>query len=101
MYRDLLLYQRLKRRMRTSGRSTSTLNNYARHLAKMVLHFNCAPFELEDDQVEDYLSLLQQEHDTLSESYFKHTVNSKFTGRSLGSLQQVYLTGGGLFVCLN
>ena len=95
------MYQRLKRRMRTSGRSTSTLNNYARQVAKMALHFNCLPSQLEDDQIEDYLYLLQQEHATPSESYFKHTVNSKFTGRSLGSLQQVYLTGGGLFVCLN
>jgi integrase/recombinase XerD len=68
------MYQRLRRRMRTSGRSTSTLNNYGRHLAKMALHFNCPPFELEDDQIEDYLYLLQQEHDTPSESYFKHTV---------------------------
>ena len=68
------IYQRLKRRMRTSGRSTSTLNNYARHLAKMALHFNCLPIELEDDQIEDYLYLLQQQHDTPSESYFKHTV---------------------------
>ncbi len=68
------MYQRFKRRMRTSGRSTSTLNNYARHVAKMALHFNYPPFELEDDQIEDYLYLLQQQHDTPSESYFKHTV---------------------------
>lgn len=68
------MYQRFKRRMRTSGRSTSTLDNYARHLAKMALHFNCLPLELEDDQIEDYLYLLQQQHDTPSESYFKHTV---------------------------
>jgi integrase/recombinase XerD len=68
------MYRRLKRRMSTSGRSTSTLNNYARHLAQMALHFNCLPAELEDDQIEDYLYLLQQQHNTPSESYFKHTV---------------------------
>lgn len=34
------MYRRLKRRMSTSGRSTSTLCNYARHLAQMALHFN-------------------------------------------------------------
>ena len=44
------MYRRLKRRMSTSGRSTSTLNNYARHLAQMALHLNCLPTELEDDQ---------------------------------------------------
>jgi integrase/recombinase XerD len=67
-------FRRLKRRMKTSGRSESTLTNYARHLAKMALHFGCVPTELEDDQIEDYLYLLQQQHDTPSESYFKHTV---------------------------
>jgi site-specific recombinase XerD len=68
------LFKRLKRRMKTSGRSESTLNNYARHLAQMALHFNTLPTELEDDQIEDYLYLLQQQHNTPSESYFKHTV---------------------------
>lgn len=68
------LYRRLKRRMSTAGRSESTLNNYARHIAQMSLHLNCLPTELDDDQIEDYLYLLQQQHDTPSESYFKHTV---------------------------
>ena len=68
------IYKRLKRRMKTAGRSESTLDNYARHLAQMALHFNCLPTELEDDQIEDYLYLLQQQHNTPSESYFKHTV---------------------------
>ncbi|MES2778234.1 MAG: tyrosine-type recombinase/integrase [Bacteroidota bacterium] len=68
------MYRRLKRRMKTSGRSESTLNNYSRYLAQMALHFSCLPTELEDDQIEDYLYLLQQQHNTPSESYFKHTV---------------------------
>lgn len=68
------MYRRLKRRMHTSGRADSTLNNYARHLAQMALHFNELPTGLEDDQIEEYLYLLQQQHDTPSESYFKHTV---------------------------
>lgn len=40
----------------------------------MALHFNCLPTELEDDQIEDYLYLLQQRHNTPAETYFKHTV---------------------------
>ncbi len=40
----------------------------------MALHFGCLPTELDEDQVTDYLHLLQQEHKTPSESYFKHTV---------------------------
>lgn len=60
--------------MKTSGRSESTLNNYARHVAQMALHFNTLPTELDEDQIEDYLYLLQQQHNTPSESNFKHTV---------------------------
>lgn len=40
----------------------------------MALHFNCLPSELEADQIDDYLYLMQQEHNTPSDSYFKHTV---------------------------
>jgi site-specific recombinase XerD len=40
----------------------------------MALHFNCLPTELEADEIDDYLYFLQQEHDTPSDSYFKHTV---------------------------
>lgn len=68
------MYRQLKRRMKTSGRSEGTLHNYSRHLAQMTLHFNCVPTDLQDDQIEDYLYLLQQQHNTPSESYFKHTV---------------------------
>jgi len=68
------MYSRLKRRIKTSGRSSSTLNNYGRHIAQMALHLDCLPTELDDDQIEDYLYLLQQQHNTPSESYFKHTV---------------------------
>ena len=62
------LFKRLKRRMKTSGRSESTLHNYSRHLAQMALHFNSRPTDLEDDQIEDYLYLLQQQHNTPSGS---------------------------------
>ena len=40
----------------------------------MALHFKCLPTELEEDQISDYLHLLKQEHNTPSDSYFKHTV---------------------------
>lgn len=58
--------------MSTSGRSPCILVN-ARHLAQMALHYNCFT-ELEDDQIEDYLYLLLQRHNTSSATYFKHTV---------------------------
>ena len=68
------MLKRLKRRMKTSGHGESTLHNYCRHLVQMALHFSCLPTELDDEQIEDYLYLLQQQHNTPSESYFKHTV---------------------------
>ena len=40
----------------------------------MVLHFECLPTDLDDDQLADYLYYLQTKHATPSESYFKHTV---------------------------
>lgn len=40
----------------------------------MALHFQCLPTSLDSDQIDDYLYLLQQQHNTPSDSYFKHTV---------------------------
>lgn len=60
--------------MSISGKSPSTLKNYSHHVAKMALHFGQLPTELDEDQINDYLHLMQQEHKTPSESYFKFTV---------------------------
>jgi integrase len=40
----------------------------------VALHFNCLPTQLDSDQINDYLYLLRQEHDTPSLAYFKFTV---------------------------
>lgn len=40
----------------------------------MALYFECLPTSLDIDQINDYLYLLQQQHNTPSDSYFKHTV---------------------------
>lgn len=67
-------FYRIKRRMKTSGRSESTFKNYTRHLAQLSLHYNALPGDLSDEQIEDYLYLMQQQHNVPSESHFKHTV---------------------------
>lgn len=67
-------YQRLQRSIALSGKSQSTLINYARCLAQMVFHFQCSLLELDEEQLQDYLYLLQDQHSTPSDSYFKHTV---------------------------
>jgi integrase/recombinase XerD len=40
----------------------------------MALHFDCLPTKLCEDQIKDYLYLLQQQHNTPSLTYFKHTI---------------------------
>lgn len=70
----LELSQKFEKKLSILGRSRSTYLNYIRHLAKLSLHFNCLPTELDEDQLTDYLNLVQYEHNTPSESYFKHTI---------------------------
>ena len=67
-------YQKLERSNELSGKSRSTLTNYARCLFHLVLHFNCSPLELDKEQVLDYLHHLKKQHRTPSNSFFKHTV---------------------------
>jgi integrase/recombinase XerD len=40
----------------------------------MALHFKCLPTALTETQINDYLFYLQQQHNTPSETYFKHTI---------------------------
>lgn len=64
----------MKRSIELSGKSLSTLTNYARCLATMTLHFKCSPLDLDSEQVLDYLHYLQSKKKTPSSSYFKHTL---------------------------
>lgn len=68
------LYGKLKRSVELSGKSQSTLTNYARCLSHIALHFKCSPLELDQEQVLDYLHELKSRHKTPSDSFFKHTV---------------------------
>jgi site-specific recombinase XerD len=56
------------------GRSKSTFDNYALHVASISLHFGKIPTELDPEQVQDYLFYLQKKSKTPSQTYFKHTV---------------------------
>jgi len=68
-----------------AGKSTSTLRSYSTHLAKLALHFNQVPTDVDPDQINDYLYLVKQEHNTPSDSYFKFTVYGlRFAYRILG-----------------
>jgi len=69
-----IFYNKLRRHVEITGKSTSTLTNYGRCLSTMALHFNCNPLDLEEDQVLDYLQYLKGQSTKPSQSYFKHTV---------------------------
>lgn len=67
------LYKELQRAISVSGKSTSTLTNYSRHLAHLALHYNCLPTALDNEQVLDYLHLVKS-NGSPSATFFKFTV---------------------------
>lgn len=74
----------MKRSIELSGKSLSTLTNYARCLATMTLHFKCSPLDLDSEQVLDYLHYLQSQKKTPSSSYFKpYTLRPSFCLQTL------------------
>ena len=67
------LYKDLERAINVSGKSTSTLTNYGRHLAHLALHYQQLPTELDSEQVPDYLHLVKANRSP-SATFFKFTV---------------------------
>lgn len=67
------LYKELERAVNVSGKSTSTLTNYSRHLAHLALHYDLLPTELDSEQVLDYLHLVKAKGSP-SATFFKFTV---------------------------
>ena len=67
------LYKELGRAINVSGKSTSTLTNYGRHLAHLALHYQQLPTELDHEQVLDYLHLVKA-NGSPSATFFKFTV---------------------------
>jgi site-specific recombinase XerD len=68
------LMEKFRQNLSILGKSESTFKNYSMHVSSMALHFNQLPTTLDEDQINDYLYLMQQRHHTPSDSYFKHTV---------------------------
>lgn len=67
------LYKEMERAICITGKSKSTLANYARQLAHLALHYNCFPLELDAEQVMDYMYLVKS-RGTTSATFFKFTV---------------------------
>jgi integrase/recombinase XerD len=68
------LIRRFERSISVLGRSPSTFKNYSMHVAAIALHYGKIPTELDQEQVHEYLFMLQQRSITPSQTYFKHTV---------------------------
>jgi integrase/recombinase XerD len=68
------LIHRFERSISVLGRSQSTFKNYAMHVAAIALHFGKSPLELDQEQIHEYLFMLQKRSVTPSQTYFKHTV---------------------------
>jgi integrase/recombinase XerD len=70
------LIHRFERSISILGRSPSTFNNYSSHLASLALHYGKIPTALDQEQVHEYLFMLQKRSKSPSQTYFKHTVYS-------------------------
>lgn len=70
------MISKYRRNLSVLGRSTSTIENYSRHLASISLFFNTVPTELDTEQIQEYLFIKQKESKTPSLSFFKFTVYS-------------------------
>jgi len=68
------LYDELQQKMVLSGRSPSTLSNYARKMAHISLHFRKLPQDISEKEINRYLAKLAQESKTPSLSDFKFTI---------------------------
>lgn len=65
---------RFERTVSVLGRSRSTFENYARHVAAISLYYGKIPTLLDQEQVHEYLFYLQKKSKSPSQTYFKHTV---------------------------
>lgn len=68
------LYQELDDKVRLSGQSPSTLNNYARKLAQLSLHFGKLPQYISEKELNKYLAEMARQSKTPSLSDFKFAV---------------------------
>jgi len=68
-----LLY-RFIRSMLLTGKSKRTIAVYCSHIATISLHFGRTPLDMAVEEVHDFLFSLQNRSKTLSQTYFKHTL---------------------------
>jgi len=68
------VYNKLQTQVILRGQSSSTLNNYIRRIAAVSLHFGKLPEQINDDEINQYLTSLALDPRSPSRSNFKHMV---------------------------
>jgi site-specific recombinase XerD len=66
--------KKLSTQVTLRGQSKSTLDNYTRRIALLVLHFNRLPEMVSEDEINEYLVALARDPKSPSRSSFKHMV---------------------------
>lgn len=69
-------YQKFLRRMSINNRANSTCFNYGRSLASIALYFKRLPTSLALDEIEEYLYIVKNRVENVSENFFKFTIYS-------------------------
>lgn len=81
--------KKLEQQVILRGQSNSTLQNYVRRIALFVLHFEKLPEQLDEDQINEYLTALARDPKSPSRSSFKHMVYGlRYYYRLLGMNKQ-------------
>jgi len=65
---------KLEQQVTLRGQSESTLNNYIRRIAQIVVHFGKLPEEIDSEEINEYLVALARDPKSPSRSSFKHMV---------------------------
>lgn len=63
---------KLDQQVTLRGQSKSTLSNYGRRIALFVIHFQCLPHQVSEDEINEYLASLARDPKSPSRSSFKH-----------------------------
>ena len=66
--------RKLEQQVTLRGQSKSTLNNYIRRIALLVVHFGKLPEQLDPEEINEYLAALARDPRSPSRSSFKHMV---------------------------
>ena len=70
------MFSRLEQKIVLGGLSESSLKNYGRYIARISLHFNRIPIQLEDEEITGYLFDLAREDTHFQESFQAYGLQS-------------------------